>query len=97
MSNEVSEASTIYYGLGGAECEAKDALAKVVTTTNGNTNRYVSCGKGRLNNVYDNNPHDHHKTKWVLRKVNEESFNLYLRFLKTKSSKFLLNAERFLN
>lgn len=97
MSNNVAEPSTIYYGPGGTECEAIDALAKVVNTKNGNTNYYASCGKNGLNNIYNHNPHDHNKTKWTLCRVNEESFKLYLKFLKTRREIYINNANWALN
>lgn len=97
MSNNIAEPSTVYYGPGGTECEAIDALAKVVNTKNGNTNYYVSCAKGRLNNPINNNIWDQNKTNFKLSKTKEEVFNLYLKFLRTKREVYINNAQWALN
>lgn len=97
---EPTEYSVRYIGTGGLDTEEEYlwTCAKVVTeSSNDYTGYYIKRGRGGvLFDPYDLTDFEAGKPYWMYVKVKEDVYKLYLRFLQTRSKKYLRHAERLM-
>lgn len=83
----------VFYGKGGNECDERECFARHYIINGGST-YYVWHYKGSM---YDPNGGDsirRHSPMAKLTKVTKETFDLYIKFLKTRNQIYLTMARR---
>lgn len=85
-----------YYDFNGEETsEPIDNYSAYKVKKDGHTNYFLKrLSNGQLFDPAKIKDFNYTKGQWKFRKVNEESFNLYVRFLKTNHRFLLSHAER---
>lgn len=86
---------TIYVNEKGDLGNVDDHCAKaIVNQTDGATRYFIRYGNDSLYNPDTMTPREKQKILWKMKKVNETVYDLYTRYLKTRTKGLLLNAER---
>ncbi len=86
---------TTYVNETGGVGTEDDHCAKLISNLDDKTMRYyVLCGDGKLYNPNTMTAREKLKILWKMRKVDETVYDLYTRYLKTRTRGLLLNAER---
>ena len=89
---------TVYVNKTGGVGSDEDHCAKIITNIDTGTVRsYVLCGDERLYNPSIMTKREKSKVSWKMRKVSATVYDLYTRYLKTRTKGLLLNAERRCN
>lgn len=87
--------STYYVNEKGGDGNEHDHCAKKVLNLNDGTNRYfVLYGNDSLYNPDTMTAREKQKILWKMKKVNLTVYDLYIRYLRTRTKGLLLNAER---
>lgn len=86
---------TDYINEKGVDGFVDNICAKTITNLNDGTIRYyVLCGDTRLYNPDTMTAREKLKILWKMKKVSLTVYDLYVRYLKTRTKGLLLNAER---
>ena len=94
------ETDTTYIGLKGEETTEDQAMAKSVISSDGSKMFYIKYGRSEILDPYqiDSSFASSRRQRHVykFKKVNEEAFNSYKKYLETKNRIFFTKARRFL-
>lgn len=93
-----TEYDIIAYGPSGETgVDEKSVCARQVTNKEtGNVRYFVKYGDSRLFSPHRITKREEKMTRWKMKRVSKEVFDLYVRFLKSGSNVLLNNAERMI-